>query len=135
MLDRLSILYYLCFMNQLQLQKRVQIINMLVEGNSLRSISRMADVSINTVTKLLIDVGKACANFHNEKVIGLTSKRVQADEIWSFVYSKQNNVPEGMEEMAGDVWTWTAIDADTRLIRSYAMVVGMLKQRVNLCRM
>ena len=135
MLDRLSILYYLCFMNQLQLQKRVQIINMLVEGNSLRSISRMADVSINTVTKLLIDVGKACANFHNEKVIGLTSKRVQADEIWSFVYSKQKNVPEGMEEMAGDVWTWTAIDADTRLIISYAMVVGMLKQRVNLCRM
>lgn len=121
MLDRLSILCYICCMNKLPIEKRVQIINLLVEGNSMRSTSRIADVSINTVTKLLVEVGKACAKFHNEKVQGLTCKRVQADEIWSFVYSKQKNVPDGMEDCAGDVWTWTAIDADTKLIVSYAI--------------
>lgn len=108
-------------MNSLPLQKKVQIINLLVEGNSMRATSRIADVSINTVTKLLVDVGRACDKFHNEKVRNLTCKRVQADEIWSFVYSKQKNVPYGMEDVAGDVWTWTAIDADTKLIVSYAI--------------
>lgn len=121
MLDRLSILYYICFMNSLPLQKRVQIINLLVEGNSMRATSRIADVSINTVSKLLVDVGRACAKFHNEKVTGLKCTTVQADEIWSFVYSKQKNVPDGMEDSAGDVWTWTAIDADSKLIISYAV--------------
>ena len=87
----------------------------------MRSTSRIADVSINTGTKLLVEVGRACAKFHNETVKGLTCKRVQADEIWSFVYSKQKNVPEGMDDHAGDVWTWTAIDADTKLIVSYAI--------------
>lgn len=108
-------------MNKLSIQKRVQIINLLVEGNSMRSTSRIADVSINTVTKLLVDVGRACAKFHDENVQGLTCKRVQADEIWSFVYSKQKNVPEGMEDYAGDVWTWVGIDADTKLVMSYAI--------------
>lgn len=97
----------------------MQIINLLVEGCSLRSTSRIADVSINTVTKLLIDVGKACQKFHNDKVMDVTTKRVQCDEIWSFVYSKQKNVPEGMEDQAGDVWTWTAMDADTKLVVSW----------------
>ncbi len=106
-------------MNKLPIEKRVQIKNMLVEGNSLRSTSRMADVSINTVTKLLVNFGKACQNFHNEKVVGITTKRVQCDEIWSFVYSKQKNVPLGMENEAGDVWTWTAIDADSKLVVSW----------------
>lgn len=106
-------------MNRLSLEKRTQIITALVEGNSLRSTSRMADVSINTVTKLLVDVGRACQRFHDEKVVGVKSKRVQCDEIWSFVYSKQKNVPEGMEGEAGDIWTWTAIDADSKLIISY----------------
>ena len=96
---------------------------MLVEGNSLRSTSRMADISINTVTKLLVDVGRACEKFHNEKVVSVEAKRVQCDEIWSFIYSKQKNVPEGMEDYAGDVWTWTAIDADSKLIISW-MVGG-----------
>src|SRR5687768_8632423 len=105
-------------MNKLPIEKRVQIITMLVEGNSLRSTSRMADVSINTVTKLLVSVGKACDKFHNETVVDIAAKRVQCDEIWSFVYAKKKNVPEGMEDVAGDVWTWTAIDADTRLIIS-----------------
>jgi IS1 family transposase len=106
-------------MNKLPLEKRIQIINMLVEGSSLRSTSRVCGVSINTVTKLLVDVGQACQRFHDEKVRGLVVDRVQCDEIWSFVYSKQKNVPDGMEGKAGDVWTWTAIDPDTKLILSW----------------
>jgi IS1 family transposase len=106
-------------MNKLPIQKRVQIINLLVEGNSLRACSRIADVSINTVTKLLVSVGAACEAFHNQTVVGLSSKKIQADEIWSFAYSKAKNVPVGMEDKAGDVWTWTAIDADSKLIVSW----------------
>ena len=119
MLDRSSKLSYLNGMNILPLEKRVQIINLLVEGNSLRSTSRICDVSINTVTKLLVDVGRACEKFHDETVKGIKSQRVQCDEIWSFVYSKEKNVPEGMEDYAGDVWTWTALDADSKLILSW----------------
>ncbi len=106
-------------MNRLPLEKQVQIINMLVEGSSLRSTSRVCDVSINTVTKLLVDVGRACERFHDEAVRNVQTKRCQVDEIWSFVYAKQKNVPEGMEGAAGDVWTWTAIDADTKLMISW----------------
>jgi len=106
-------------MNQLTLEKRTQIINLLVEGSSLRATSRVTGCSINTVTKLLVDVGRACQKFHDEKVVNVTSKRVQCDEIWSFVYSKQKNVPEGMHGEAGDVWTWVGIDADTKLVISY----------------
>jgi IS1 family transposase len=109
-------------MNQLPLNKKVQIINLLVEGNSLRSTTRITGCSINTVTKLLVDVGKACQKFHNESVINVASKRVQCDEIWSFVYAKQANVPEEMEETAGNVWTWVGIDADTKLAVSW--IVG-----------
>lgn len=108
-------------MNQLPLSKRAQIITLLVEGNSLRSTSRITGCSINTVTKLLVEVGKACQQFHNESVVHLQSKKVQCDEIWSFVYAKQKNVPEEMKEDkgVGDVWTWTAIDADSKLIVSW----------------
>ncbi len=106
-------------MNVLPLNKRVQIINLLVEGSSLRAISRITGCSINTVTKLLVDTGKACQKFHDEQVKNVKAKRVQCDEIWSFVYSKQKNVPEGMHGEAGDIWTWTAIDSDTKLIISY----------------
>lgn len=105
-------------MNQLSIENRTQIITLLVEGNSLRSTSRIADVSINTVTKLLVSVGKACQKFHNESVVGIKAKRIQCDEIWSFVYAKEKNKPEGMEG-AGDVWTWTAIDSDSKLIVSW----------------
>jgi IS1 family transposase len=105
-------------MNQLPLNKKVQIINLLVEGNSLRATSRIVDVSINTVTKLLIDVGRACEKFHNETIKGITStKRIQCDEIWSFVYAKQKNLPEDKD--GGDVWTWVGIDADTKLVVSW----------------
>lgn len=107
-------------MNTLPLQKRTQIINLLVEGNSMRATSRIADVSINTVTKLLIDTGYACMNFHNEMVKNLQCKKVQADEIWSFVGSKEKNTtPERKEEGSGDVWTWVGIDADTKLVVSW----------------
>lgn len=120
LLDRSRINTYLYSMNKLPLQKRAQIIQLLVEGNSLRSCSRIADVSINTVTKLLVDVGRACENFHNQIVVGLKSSRIQADEIWSFVYSKEKNTTAEMKEGgAGDVWTWTAIDADSKLIVSW----------------
>lgn len=106
-------------MNQLSIEKRTHILSLLVEGNSLRSISRICDCSINTVTKLLVSVGKACQKFHNEKVINVNAKRVQADEIWSFVYAKEKNVPAGMEDKAGDVWTWVGIDADSKLVISW----------------
>ncbi len=106
-------------MNQLPLAKRVQIVNMLVEGSSLRSTSRVCDVSINTVTKVLVEVGRACEQFHDEKVRKVQARNVQCDEIWSFVYSKQKNVPEGMEDVAGDVWTWTALDSDSKLMISW----------------
>lgn len=118
MLDRISILHYICYMNQLPIEKRTQIISLFVEGNSLRATSRIADVSINTVTKLLVSVGKACQAFHNEQVVNVRSKRVQCDEIWSFVYAKEKNKPDNIEG-AGDVWTWTAIDSDSKLIISW----------------
>ena len=107
-------------MNRLPIAERAKILGMLVEGNSLRSVSRMGDVSINTVTKLLVDVEAACASYHDEDVVNLPCKRVQVDEIWAFCYAKAKNVtPEiaAKNPVAGDVWTWTAIDADTKLIR------------------
>jgi len=108
-------------MNKLPPAKRVQILSMLCEGSSMRSISRVADVSINTVLALLVDAGEACAAHHDETVRGVRSKRIQADEIWSFCYAKAKNVPtaKAAPEDAGDVWTWTALDADSKLIVSY----------------
>src|SRR6266852_2013365 len=108
-------------MNKLPLQTSIQILSMLCEGASMRSISRVADVSITTVSKLLIDAGKACSAFHDEKVRGVKAKRVQVDEIWSFTYSKQKNVAKAKAAPAnaGDTWTWTAIDADNKLMISW----------------
>jgi IS1 family transposase len=107
-------------MNKLPIAKKVQIINCLVEGMSLRATSRLVDVSINTVTKLLVDTGKACQIFHDENVHSLNTKRVECDEIWSFVGMKESNVPsEEKGNGTGDVWTWTAIDAESKLILSY----------------
>ena len=105
-------------MNKLPLAKRAQILGMLVEGMSLRATSRLADVSINTVTKLLVDVGIACDAFHDKTVVNVASKRVQCDEIWSFVYAKDKNAmsEEKAAGTAGDVWTWTALDADSKLM-------------------
>ncbi len=108
-------------MNKLPIAKRVQILSMLCEGSSMRSISRVADVSINTVSALLVDAGKACSKHHDEAVRNVRSKRIQADEIWSFCYAKAANVAlaKAAPDEAGDVWTWTALDADSKLIVSY----------------
>jgi IS1 family transposase len=94
---------------------------MLVEGNSLRATSRLADVSINTVTKLLVDAGRACSEFQDKALRKLTCKRVQCDEIWSFCYAKEKNVPADKRGQFGygDTWTWVAIDADTKLVPSF----------------
>jgi len=93
----------------------------MVEGNSLRSISRITGASITTVSKLLVDVGRACAIFHHDKVVDVNAQTIQCDEIWSFVYSKDKNVDRNKKNVhgAGDAWTWTAIDADTKLAISY----------------
>lgn len=108
-------------MNKLAASKKAQILNMLVEGSSMKSINRIVDVSINTVTKVLVDAGTVCSKFHDETVRGVKSKRIQCDEIWSFCYVKEKNVASAIAtpEEAGDVWTWTALDADSKLILSY----------------
>ena len=108
-------------MNKLPLEKRTQILSMLCEGSSMRSISRVVDVSFNTIAKLLTDAGLACAAYHEATVRNVTSKRVQCDEIWSFCYAKAKNVPSAKNapDGAGDVWTWTALDADSKLIVSW----------------
>lgn len=109
-------------MNKLSHAKRTQILHLLVEGNSLRSASRIADVSLNTVTKLLIDAGKACAEHHEKHVREVAAKRVQCDEIWSFIGVKAKNRAKSkraIDPTAGDVWTWTAIESETKLIISY----------------
>jgi IS1 family transposase len=108
-------------MNRLSLEKRVQILTMLCEGSSMRSISRVCDVSINTVTKLLVDAGRACAEYHDEAVHHVKAERVQCDEIWSFTYAKAGHVlgTKAAPGRAGDTWTWTAIDADSKLIISW----------------
>jgi IS1 family transposase len=109
-------------MNQLNTAKRCQIIAALIEGNSINATCRMLGVGKHTVLRLLEDSGCACAAYHNTLVNGLRVSRVQCDEVWSFVYAKQKNVTEEqMEKGAGDVWTWTAIDADTKLIISYML--------------
>lgn len=108
-------------MNRLPTSKRVQILNLLVEGMSLRSTSRAADVSINTVYKLMADAGRACAAYHDANVRNVRASRIEADEVWSFCYAKAKNVPFAKKPPpgAGDVWTWTALDSDSRLIVSY----------------
>lgn len=121
MLDAKQISSYRRAMNKLDAKTRAQILHMLVEGNSMRSISRMTGVSINTVTKLLEDAGRVCLMHHSSAVRRVKSKRVQCDEIWSFNYAKEKNVKaaKAAPEVAGDVWTWTAIDADSKLIISF----------------
>jgi IS1 family transposase len=107
----------------LSLERRAQILGMLVEGSSLRSISRIIDVSINTVTKLLVDAGAACEQYQDRTLRDLKCKRIQCDEIWSFCYAKAKNLPEKYAGAwgYGDVWTWTAIDAETKLVPSWAV--------------
>jgi IS1 family transposase len=118
MLKRLGIITY---MNRLSTAKRVQIVKALVEGNSLRSTTRMVGVSINTVTKLLVDLGAACEAFHDTHVCNVPAQRVQCDEIWTFCYARQANVPEEKRGVFGygDLWTWVGQDADSKLVISW----------------
>jgi IS1 family transposase len=106
-------------MNRLTPEKRTQVIAALVEGNSIRATVRMTGVAKNTVVKLLSDMGLVCSIFQDRLIRDLPCERVQCDEIWSFVYSKAKNVPEGKRGEAGDIWTWVGIDADSKLVISY----------------
>jgi IS1 family transposase len=105
-------------MNKLSVDEKTRIIGALVEGNSIRATCRMTGHSKGAVLKLLGEVGRACLEFHDNKVRNVRSRRIQCDEIWAFCYAKQKNVPAKFqgEFGYGDVWIWTAIDADTKLI-------------------
>lgn len=108
-------------MNKLDTKTRAQILSLLVEGMSIRAVTRLTGASKNTVIKLLRNGGEACAAYHDQHVRNLKSQRIQMDEIWSFVYTKQDNVKRAKNapEAAGDAWTWTAIDADSKLMVSW----------------
>jgi hypothetical protein len=108
-------------MNRLSTAKRAQIVSMMSEGNSLRAITRMTGASINTVTKLLVDLGNACAEYHDEHVRNVTTKRIEADEVWTFCYARRDNVPDDKRGLLGfgDVWTWVGLDADSKLVVSW----------------
>jgi IS1 family transposase len=108
-------------MNRLTTERRAQIIGSLVEGNSIRATVRMTGAAKNTITKLLADLGEACAEYQDGVLVDLPCKVVEADEIWSYCYSKQKNVPEQFKGTPGygDVWTFTAICADTKLIPTW----------------
>jgi IS1 family transposase len=112
-------------MNKLSIERQNQIIKVLCEGNSIRSTARITGTAVNTVMKLLREVGTACLDYQNSVMTNLLCKKIQCDEIWSFVYSKAKNVPTEHENEFGygDVWTFTAIDADTKLVPSW--LVGM----------
>lgn len=106
-------------MNRLSLEKRIEIVHHLVKSTGIRDTAELTHVSAMTVMKLLKDVGKACQRFHNERMRNLKCKRLEVDEIWTFVYSKQKVAHKTGNPEAGDAWTWVAIDADTRMIVSY----------------
>ena len=106
-------------MNRLSQADRTLVVASLVEGTSINATCRMTGVSKPTVLKLLVDLGKACMVYHDEHVRNIHSKRIQCDEIWSFVGAKMKNVREENANKQGDFWTWTALDADSKLIVSY----------------
>jgi IS1 family transposase len=109
-------------MNCLSVSRRVQVVAALVEGNSVNSVSRMTGITKRAILHLLAEMGSACAEYHNNMVRNLKVRRVQCDEIWTFVYAKQKNATlEQMAKGAGDCWTWTGIDADSKLIISYML--------------
>ena len=106
-------------MNRLSAERRTAVIKALVEGNSIRATCRLTGTAKGTVISLLVQIGEACQAFHDRTVRQIKAKRVQTDEIWSFTYSKERNVPEKKRGEAGDTWTWVGIDADTKLAISY----------------
>lgn len=108
-------------MNKLDREARSRVLHLLCEGNSLRAVTRLTGTSKKAVSRLMVEAGQAAAWYQDRVFVNLTCKRVQVDEIWAFVYAKQKNVPLAKKAPpnAGDVWTWTAIDADTKLIPSW----------------
>lgn len=108
-------------MNKLPREKQAQVVTALVEGNAIRAISRMMGMAKNTIVKLLADLGRACAAYQDKAFLNLPCKRIQCDEIWSFCYAKEKNVPKEKKGVFGygDVWTFTAICADTKLVPSW----------------
>src|ERR1700675_1521119 len=108
-------------MNRMTRKDRAQILHLLCEGNSIRATTRLTGASKKAVSKLMVDAGQAAAWYQDRVFLNLTCKRIQVDEIWAFVYAKQKNVATAKKAPAdaGDVWTWTAIDADTKLIPSW----------------
>jgi IS1 family transposase len=110
-------------MNKLSNAERTQAIKQIVEGSSIRSTVRITGIAKNTIVKLLREIGSACSRYQDQALRNLTCKRIQCDEIWSFCYAKDKNVPEEKRGTFGfgDVWTWTAIDPDTKLIASWAV--------------
>lgn len=120
-IDSLIAQAYIESMNKLNRVELVQIVATLVEGNSIRATCRMTGVAKGTVLKLLADLGAACSEYQRRSLMNLHSKRIQCDEIWSFCYAKEKSVPEHMKGKpgVGDVWTWTAMDADSKLMISW----------------
>ncbi len=108
-------------MNKLTREKQIEVVKCLVEGNSIRSTSRITNVARNTVSKLILELGEACEKYHDEHVMSVKAKRVECDEIWSYVGKKDANCTEGERATfgVGSVWTWTAIDSDSKLIVSW----------------
>ena len=110
-------------MNKLNRAKQAQVIATLVEGTSVNATVRMTGVAKHTILKLLTDLGAACIDYQDRSLRNLTCKRIQCDEIWQFCYAKEKNVPEDKKGQFGfgDVWTWVAIDADTKLVPTFAL--------------
>ncbi len=106
-------------MNRLSTERRGQVISCLVEGMSIRATVRVTGVAKNTIAKLLLDLGKACSEYQDGALTNLNCKRIECDEIWSFVGAKERHVTEEHPDDYGDLWTWTAIDADTKLVPSW----------------
>ena len=118
-------MYNIGAMNKLSLKRRTQVITALVEGNSIRATCRMTGTAKGTVLRLLADVGAACAEYQDKTLRNLPCRRIQCDEVWSFCYAKEKNLPDQFSGQFGygDVWTWTAICADTKLVPSW--LVGL----------
>lgn len=109
-------------MNKLALADRARVLKALMEGNSINSTVRMTGIAHTTILRLIAEVGEACLRFHDAQVRGLATKNVQCDEVWSFCYSKEKNTPvEKRGQGRGSVWTWTALDADSKLMISWVV--------------
>ena len=117
MLEHSSIIVHFEYVNKLSTDERTRIVAALVEGKSMRAVSRMTGVARNTINKLLVDLGTACSAYQDKTFRSLSCKRIQCDEIWSFVGAKEKNTTtEKKQEGWGDAWTWVAMDADTKLV-------------------